>query len=96
MSLLKKLAAATILVASAIAITRKRGANAKAESDDTGATKALPTKRRSPAQRIVLGQDYEVTFWMRRLGVSKGELESAVRRVGPSVSKVRRHLTRAR
>jgi len=42
--------------------------------------------------RINVHEDYEVRHWTQALGVSKEELEKAVKAVGPSVSAVREHL----
>ncbi|MDN4059283.1 DUF3606 domain-containing protein [Massilia sp. YIM B02769] len=42
--------------------------------------------------RIDVHEDYEVRHWTEALGVSKEELEKAVKAVGPSVSAVRAHL----
>jgi len=42
--------------------------------------------------RINVHEDYEVRHWTEALGVSKEELEQAVKAVGPSVSAVREHL----
>jgi hypothetical protein len=42
--------------------------------------------------RINVHEDYEVRHWTEALGVSKEELEKAVKAVGPSVSAVRAHL----
>jgi hypothetical protein len=41
---------------------------------------------------IELADDYDVTFWMRRLGVTKRKLTSAVKKVGPTVSAVQAQL----
>lgn len=38
--------------------------------------------------RINLSEDYEVRYWTDKLGVSKSQLEEAVREVGPSASAV--------
>ncbi len=42
--------------------------------------------------RIDVHEDYEVRHWTEALGVSKEELEKAVKAVGPSVSAVRARL----
>jgi len=42
--------------------------------------------------RINVHEDYEVRHWTQALGVSKEELEQAVKAVGPAVSAVREHL----
>jgi len=44
--------------------------------------------------RINLSEDWEVRHWTESLGVSKEELESAVKQVGSSADKVREHLKR--
>jgi hypothetical protein len=43
--------------------------------------------------RIALGQEHEVTYWTKELGVSREQLEEAVKSVGNSADKVREHLT---
>jgi len=42
--------------------------------------------------RISMAEDYEVRYWTGRLGVSRAELEEAVKSVGNSADKVRQHL----
>ena len=42
--------------------------------------------------RISLGEEYEVRYWTNELGVSREELEQAVKSVGNSAQKVREHL----
>jgi hypothetical protein len=42
--------------------------------------------------RIALGEEHEVRYWTNELGVSRDELEDAVKSVGNSVSKVREHI----
>jgi len=44
------------------------------------------------ATRIALGQDYEVEYWTEKFGVTRHELEQAVRAVGNSADSVERHL----
>ncbi len=46
------------------------------------------------ASRIALGEDYEVAYWTKALGVSEEELRAAVGAVGNSADAVRRHLGR--
>ena len=43
---------------------------------------------------IALGEDYEVEYWTKALGVSKDELERAVAQVGNSADKVRERLAK--
>jgi hypothetical protein len=45
-------------------------------------------------ERISLGQDYEVRYWSKRLGVSKEQLKEAVQQVGDSVHDVENYLKR--
>jgi hypothetical protein len=49
---------------------------------------------RSPqdASRIALGEDYEVQYWTGKFGVSREELEQAVKAVGNSADAVGKHL----
>lgn len=42
--------------------------------------------------RIALGEEHEVKYWTQSLGVSREELEEAVKSVGNSADKVRQHL----
>ena len=44
--------------------------------------------------RINVHEEWEVRYWTEALGVSREQLESAVRQVGPSVTAVREHLGR--
>jgi hypothetical protein len=55
-------------------------------ADDTG------NRGQQDRSRISLSQDHEVRYWTQALGVSKEELEKAVRTVGNSADKVRAHL----
>ena len=41
---------------------------------------------------IALGEDYEVRYWTTELGISREELEQAVRAVGHSAEKVRAYV----
>jgi hypothetical protein len=45
-------------------------------------------------QRINISQDYELTYWSERLGVSKEELREAVSKAGPLVKDVEQQLHR--
>lgn len=49
---------------------------------------------RQDDQRINLGQDHEVNYWSKELGVSREELRRAVEQAGPMVKNVRQHLNR--
>lgn len=44
--------------------------------------------------RINVNEEWEVRHWSEALGVSKEELERAVKQVGPSADAVREHLKR--
>jgi hypothetical protein len=44
--------------------------------------------------RINVHEEWEVRHWTEALGVSKEELEQAVKLVGPSAEAVREHLKR--
>jgi hypothetical protein len=46
------------------------------------------TKTPQDRSRIALGEDYEVAYWTRKLGVSKDRLEEAVAAVGSSAQAV--------
>lgn len=45
--------------------------------------------------RINLNEDYEVRYWTDKFGVSKAQLEEAVREVGPSAETVETELRRS-
>ena len=50
-------------------------------------------KRGAPDRsRINLGEDYEVEYWSKTLGVSRERLVEAVKKVGDSLQAVRREL----
>ena len=54
-----------------------------------------PNKQGQPDRsRISLEQRHEVDYWTKRFGVSREQLEQAVRAVGNSVDAVQRHLGR--
>jgi hypothetical protein len=55
----------------------------------------LSKKGPQDSSRINLSERWEVDYWTRTLGVSKEELEKAVRAVGSSAAAVRRHLGKA-
>lgn len=42
--------------------------------------------------RINTGQEHEVRYWTKELGVSEEQLRQAVQRVGSSADQVREHL----
>jgi hypothetical protein len=44
--------------------------------------------------RISLGEEHEVRYWTKALGVSKEQLAAAVQAVGNSADKVRAHLAK--
>ena len=46
------------------------------------------------ASKISLSEDYEVQYWTRTLGVSRQELEKAVKAAGNGADAVRAHLQR--
>ena len=51
------------------------------------------TNRGEPDRsRISLSQQHEVTYWTKRFGVSREQLEAAVNAVGNSADAVERHL----
>ena len=53
-------------------------------------------KQRGPqdASRISLGEEWEVRYWTKSLGVSREELEKLVRQHGSSAEAVKKALTR--
>jgi hypothetical protein len=42
--------------------------------------------------KIAMGEEYEVRYWTRHLGISRDELQRAVDRVGNSAAAVRKEL----
>jgi len=51
------------------------------------------TKRDSPDRnRINVDEDYEVTYWSEKFGVSRDRLREAVAKVGPMVNRVEQEL----
>jgi hypothetical protein len=51
------------------------------------------TNRGEPDRsRISLSQQHEVAYWTKRFGVSRDQLEQAVKAVGNSAEAVERHL----
>jgi hypothetical protein len=54
--------------------------------DDTGEI------GRQDDARINVNQDHELTYWSRKLGVSRDRLREAVARAGPLVRNVEREL----
>jgi len=55
-------------------------------ADDTGEI------GRQDDARINVNQDHELTYWSRKLGVSRDRLREAVARAGPLVRNVEREL----
>lgn len=43
------------------------------------------------SKRVSLGQQHEVDYWTKTFGKTKGELQSAIDKVGDSVGKLREH-----
>jgi hypothetical protein len=52
----------------------------------------LHKKKPQDASRINVHETYEMNYWTHTLGVSKAELEAAVKKVGTSAAAVRKHL----
>ena len=51
------------------------------------------TKREQPDRsKINMGEDFEIKYWLKALGVSMNELQRAVDRVGNSAAAVRKEL----
>ena len=52
-----------------------------------------PKKTRSPDRsKIAMGQDHEVRYWTKHLGVTREELQKAIEKVGHSAAAVRKQL----
>lgn len=56
----------------------------------------LSKKHPHDSGRISLTEPYEVAYWTQALGVTKAELEQAVKAVGHSAAAVRAYLARRR
>ncbi len=52
----------------------------------------LKEKGPQDSSRINPNETWEVAYWTKALGVTKEELEQAVKKVGNSAEKVREHL----
>jgi hypothetical protein len=53
------------------------------------------SKAGSPDSKFInINENYEVEYWTKELGVSRQELEEAVKAAGTSVSAVRKHLNK--
>ena len=52
--------------------------------------------KKGPADssRININEDYEVAYWTDALGVTKDNLDKAVKSVGPSVKAVKEYLSK--
>lgn len=48
------------------------------------------------ASRVALGEDYEVSYWTERFGVSRERLEEAVAAVGNGADRIEEYLGRER
>jgi hypothetical protein len=68
----------------------------KASSTLQGDAMSDDMNNRGPQDRarISLGEEHEVRYWTKALGVSKEQLAAAVQAVGNSADKVRAHLAR--
>jgi hypothetical protein len=55
-------------------------------------TDNLHKKKPQDASRINVHETWEVTYWCNALGVTKPQLEAAVKKVGTSAAAVRKHL----
>jgi hypothetical protein len=53
-------------------------------------------RRPQDASRINVNEDYELTYWSEKFGVSKEKLKEAVAKVGVSAKAVQEHLSTAR
>jgi hypothetical protein len=54
----------------------------------------LQNRGQQDRSRINLHESWEVQYWTKELGVSKEELEKAVKNAGNSVNAVRQHLNK--
>ena len=54
----------------------------------------LNKKGAGDRSKINMHEDYEVKYWTKQLGVSRDELEKAVKKVGNSAAAVRKELGR--
>ena len=52
----------------------------------------LTKKGAADRNKIAMGEEHEVKFWTKHLGISRDELQKAVNKVGNSASAVRKEL----
>ncbi len=52
----------------------------------------LSKRGASDRSRISLNEEHEVSYWTKELGVSREQLEEAVKSVGNNADRVREHL----
>ena len=57
-------------------------------------TDDLTRKRPEDPTKINVNQDWEVDYWTKKFNVPKKDLENAVKKVGPSTEKVKKHLNK--
>jgi len=51
--------------------------------------------RRQDRSKINVNEDYELSYWTKKFGVTRDELREAVKEVGPSAANVERKLKHA-
>ena len=51
--------------------------------------------RRQDRSKINVNEDYELSYWTKKFGVTRDEFREAVKKVGPSAANVERDLKRA-
>ena len=51
-------------------------------------------RRPQDSSRIAMGEDYEVEYWTNKFGVSREQLQQAVKAVGNGAAAVEVHLKR--
>ncbi len=52
----------------------------------------LTNKSQPDRSKIAMGEDHEIKYWTKHLGVSKEELQRAVDKVGNSAAAVKKQL----
>jgi hypothetical protein len=59
---------------------------------ETGMSDDLSKKGQQDRDRINVDEDYELTYWSQKFGVSRDRLREAVAKAGPMVKNVEREL----
>jgi uncharacterized protein DUF3606 len=84
-----------------MAIAQQRATNKRSENHQQTVPEEnmsdVKTKRgrRQDRSKINVNEDYELSYWTKKFGVTRDELREAVKEVGPSAANVERKLKHA-